>query len=299
MAPAQAQKHLTHNEAIVAIDERLQLRVDALQADPPAAPHDGQVFAIARPASGDWAEQDDQIARRQNDGWTFTETEAGWLATVGDTGEVIILRNDGWAVYGSRQAQLGIGTDADETNRLSVSSPSVLFNHAGDDCRVAINRDSTDDVATILFQTNFSGRAEIGLSSQGNLVFRSSPDGASWSEALSVNPSNGDITIPGDLSVGGEAVLTTDTEVMELHGFIAPNTDLDTLTTTGFHHQISNSGAAAGANYPVNRAGMLQVIASQNMVYQQYHVFSLAGVDANKLFVRGSYFGNFGPWREI
>src|SRR5688572_23835124 len=59
--------------------------------------------------------------------------------------------------------QLGVNTTADSTNRLSVNSAAVLFNHNGTTSQVKVNKNATANTASHLFQVGFSGRAEFGL----------------------------------------------------------------------------------------------------------------------------------------
>jgi len=59
--------------------------------------------------------------------------------------------------------------------------------------------------------------------------------------------------------------------------------DLDDVVTPGPYQQTSDAGAAAGAHYPVARAGFLQVTAGGNAVLQQY---TAAGDHAPRPFWR-------------
>jgi hypothetical protein len=60
---AQAQKHVTHNEALILLDALTQLSVEsrALSA-PPGSPAEGACYIPATGASGDWTGWDGQIA---------------------------------------------------------------------------------------------------------------------------------------------------------------------------------------------------------------------------------------------
>jgi len=60
---AQAQKHVTHNEALVLLDALVQLAVEsrALTA-PPGSPAEGACYIPAAGASGDWSGWDGEIA---------------------------------------------------------------------------------------------------------------------------------------------------------------------------------------------------------------------------------------------
>src|SRR5690606_13620334 len=70
IAPAQAQKHVTHNEAIRALDALLHIAVeDRDLAEPPAEPAEGARYIVAEGATGDWAEQTNALAAFQDGAW--------------------------------------------------------------------------------------------------------------------------------------------------------------------------------------------------------------------------------------
>lgn len=80
---AQAQKHVTVNEALSRADALAAGRVETrgLTVPPPAA--DGDVHIVGAGATGDWAGQDGALAIRLNGGWDFAAPWEGmsvWLA---------------------------------------------------------------------------------------------------------------------------------------------------------------------------------------------------------------------------
>lgn len=79
---AQAQKHVTHNEALVLLDALTQLTVEsrALTA-PPGAPAEGACYLPAAGAGGAWSGWDGQIAVYSG-GWLRIEPVAGLKAWV-------------------------------------------------------------------------------------------------------------------------------------------------------------------------------------------------------------------------
>ena len=83
--------------------------------------------------------------------------------------------------------KVGINASADTTNRLAMNSPASLFNHAGNGHQVKVNKNAAGDTASFLFQTNFSGRAEIGTTGDDHFHFKVSPNGSAWTEALVIN----------------------------------------------------------------------------------------------------------------
>lgn len=79
--PAQAQKHVTVNEALSILDAVTQLRV--LGSDivaPPAAVADGDAFVIPSGAEGEWQDKEGFVAVGSNGGWSFLTPRAGWRA---------------------------------------------------------------------------------------------------------------------------------------------------------------------------------------------------------------------------
>ncbi|MEM7243542.1 MAG: DUF2793 domain-containing protein [Pseudomonadota bacterium] len=82
---AQAQKHITVNEALSRLDALAQLRIQSLvQTSPPGSHTDGQCFAVPIGASGDWTGQDGKLAIFSNGGWEFVGPLDGWNAWVVD-----------------------------------------------------------------------------------------------------------------------------------------------------------------------------------------------------------------------
>lgn len=87
---AQAQKHVTVNEAFARLDALAQLRVQSRSADVPSSPLDGQSFIVPTGATGAWVGQDLRIALYLNGGWSFVDAFDGWSAWVVD--EAVCLR---------------------------------------------------------------------------------------------------------------------------------------------------------------------------------------------------------------
>ncbi|KAG1713724.1 hypothetical protein GQR58_002194 [Nymphon striatum] len=136
--PAQAQKHVTHNEAIRVLDALVQLSVlDRDQTAPPASPSSGDRHIIAAGASGDWTGQDGSIAVFEAAAWAFYVPQAGWQAVVRSEGVTLIWTGTDWvaptidATAFQNVDSVGVNTTADTTNRLAVASDATLLSHAG------------------------------------------------------------------------------------------------------------------------------------------------------------------------
>ncbi|WP_081531344.1 DUF2793 domain-containing protein [Rhodovulum sp. P5] len=87
---AQAQKHVTVNEALIRLDALVQLRLQSLSLSiPPLEASEGHAWAIAENATAAWEGKDGKLALWDNGGWVFVEPRVGWCAWVLDiNGEV-------------------------------------------------------------------------------------------------------------------------------------------------------------------------------------------------------------------
>jgi Protein of unknown function (DUF2793) len=208
LAPEQAQKHFTHNDALRALDAIVQLAVlDRDLTTPPGSPGDGDLYVVAASATDDWAGHDGEIAAWQDGAWAFHAPEIGWRAWVADESALLIWTGAAWsdltALISALQdlALLGIGTTADATNPLSAKLNNALWTakydaEGGDgSLRTKMNKETAADVLSILMQTGYSGRAEVGLIGDDDLLFKVSPDGTTWYEAIRLDKDSGSITL--------------------------------------------------------------------------------------------------------
>lgn len=110
--PSQAQKHVTHNEAIRALDALIQLSVlDRDRTIPPAHPSAGDRHIVAAGASHDWEGQTGHVAAFQDGAWMFYRPMEGWLAWVEAEAKLLIRRSSIW-----EELQIAGGTGGDENN---------------------------------------------------------------------------------------------------------------------------------------------------------------------------------------
>jgi hypothetical protein len=103
---------------------------------------------------------------------------------------------------------LGINATADTTNRLSVSSPVTLLNHDGSDYQLKMNKASETDTVSLLYQTGFSGCAELGLAGSDDLSIKVSADGSTWTEAMRTDLDTGLVSMPKGLDSEQFVILT-------------------------------------------------------------------------------------------
>ena len=210
---AQAQKHVTHNEALRLLDGIVQLSVkDRNLNTPPGSPVDGDRYLVAAGASGDWTGWSGDVAMFADGSWWRLPARTGWLCYVEDEDVLLVRRGASWELLVSEaitEEQLGDGsitlvgvnTGADATNRLAVKSDAVLLSHddvtpGSGDMRVAVNKKETVKDAAFVFQTNWSTRALFGLLGADDFGIKVSPDGSTFHEALVVDKGSGQVSLP-------------------------------------------------------------------------------------------------------
>ncbi|TCR91853.1 DUF2793 domain-containing protein [Rhizobium sp. BK376] len=198
--PSQAQKHVTHNEALQRLDAVVQLVISAELSAPPDAPVEGDCYLIAAASTGPWSGKSGSIAFRQDGAWILIEPREGWQAWFLSEAQLRVLTGGAWTEINPPSSdsmpKLGINATADETNRLAVASPASLFSHVGNGHQIKINKAAPADTASLLFQTAWSGRAEMGLAGNDDFAIKVSPDGSAWQTGLAISP-QGVVTTPG------------------------------------------------------------------------------------------------------
>lgn len=215
IAAAQAQKHITHNEALRMLDAIVHVGViDKDLATPPASPAESARYIVPAGATGVWSGQTGRIAAYQNGAWAFFAAKAGWLAWVADESRLYAFTGSAWAIAGpgsiNPAGMVGVNTTADSTNRLAVKSNAVLISHddvtpGSGDIRVVYNKAASARTASFMFQNNYSGRAEVGLTGDDKLSFKVSADGSTWTNSLILDGS-GTVGIGASPAVASNAL---------------------------------------------------------------------------------------------
>jgi hypothetical protein len=204
---AQAQKHVTHNEALRILDTLVQLAVlDSDLAAPPGLPVEGQRWIVAASPSGLWSGHASHIAAWQDGAWIFSVPAIGWLAYVIDEGRLLAWNGSAWADALSMLttlqniALLGVGTTADSGNPFSAKLNNALWvaktvAEGGDgNLRYKLSKESASKTLSFLLQDNFSGRAEFGLTGDDDFHFKVSANGSAWVDALRLDKTTGLMT---------------------------------------------------------------------------------------------------------
>lgn len=215
---SQAQKHVTHNEALRILDAVIQIGVrDAGRITPPLSPVEGDRHIVASGAAGAWTGQADAVAVYEDSAWRFLTPKLGWCAWSEADGALLVYDGAAWtdvASGGGGSAPdsvplLGINDTATDPNLLTVRSNAALFNAieisdgGTGDMRVQISKDGTANTASVVFSDAFSGRAEFGLVGSDAFKLKVSNDGSAFVEALVIDQSSGNASLPRGFALTG------------------------------------------------------------------------------------------------
>lgn len=265
---AQSQKHITHNEAIDALDVLVQLSVVSRQVlTPPANPADGVQVIVGNQPQNLFAPYARHVAAYRNGAWSFFAPRIGWRAFVENEHALFVFDGTDWTRLRmditelQNLTSLGVGTSADAQNPVSLRANSILVTAcpAGEggsgDVRLTLNRELASDVVSQVYQSNYSGRAETGLMGDDRYRIKVSSDGASWKEALVVDPASGRVAFPNGLHDLSVAPATTGFNLLEDGGRFAGNPEPVSVAVSSFADVswLTNMNGAVRVNYGLAR----------------------------------------------
>lgn len=258
----QAQKHVTHNEALLAADALVHLSATTRSLSvPPATPGEGARYLVGAAPSGAFLGHAGQIAAFDGGAWRFHAPEEGWRCWIADEGRLLVYTGGQWLPLGTgagSQAQLaglGIGTAPDATNRLAVKTDAALFSHddvtpGTGNLRLTLNKSAGARDAGLVFQTGFSSRALLGTFGSDAFTLRVSVDGAVFSPVLAADP-GGKVALRGAVEAGVA-------EPIQLNGPVRVAADTLTIaaaSSTGVGLHLSNLQAGAHGGYVLSATG--------------------------------------------
>lgn len=122
LAVAQAQKEVTHNEALTLLDALVHAAVEAGPlAGPPEDSAEGQCWIVGAGSTGAWAGQENAIAIRTGGGWRFVHPREGMRAA--RLADGALLRFDGglWVPPATMAAPSG-GSTIDSEARSAIAT---------------------------------------------------------------------------------------------------------------------------------------------------------------------------------
>lgn len=242
LSASQSQKHVTVNENARFLDALFSNPIIAVLDNdltaPPGSPADGAIYIVKATATGAWATHEDDIAYYDTNTWVFFTPEEGWIAYIVDEDVYAVWTGTAWADSNNafqNVDMLGVNTTATGTNKLAVKSNAVLFTallaaESGDgNMQTILNKEAAGDTSSILFQTNFSTRVEVGCIGDDDLTMKVSPNGSTFYSAIIIDKDDGRSRFLG-LGTTAAATLTIAAGV---------------VTVTQTAHKIDTEAAAA------------------------------------------------------
>ncbi len=170
LAAAQAQKHVTVNEALARLDGLVQLTVKNRDLTvPPASPAEGERYIVAAGATGAWAGWDGEVALFTGGAWLRLSPQEGWRVWVEDEGVLVVRAGGAWLTLDAALGLLvrgpalevargpsgsSIGLHVDEELLSGLSGASVTSTIAIPD-RAIVLAVSTRTVAAVVGATSY------------------------------------------------------------------------------------------------------------------------------------------------
>jgi hypothetical protein len=206
IAPSQAQKHVTHNEALRVLDGAVQIGALSATVTAPPAATEGQRWLVPAGATGSWAGQFGKVAMWQDGGWTFLSPRTGWSAWVDDEAGNRVYHGGSWQPYGVASLQdvesLGIGMTAPGGTPLAAKLNDALLTaryvaeSGTGDMVLRANKQAAGDDLGLALQVNYVTRALIGMFGSNALRLAVSADGSAFKDGLSVDNASGIVAQP-------------------------------------------------------------------------------------------------------
>lgn len=204
---AQAQKHVTHNEALRLLDGLVQLSVlDRDLTAPPGSPTDGDRYIVGSGATGAWTGWDLNVALWTDGTWLRLPPRTGWRAWVEDEGLLLVYDGAGWIGTTPTELQnlalLGIGTTADAANPFSAKLNAALWTArtvaegGTGDLFYTLNKEAAGRDLGLTLQTGYVTKALMGLFGSDRFRLAVSADGSAFFDGLIVDNATGVVDQP-------------------------------------------------------------------------------------------------------
>ena len=182
IAAAQAQKHVTHNEAMTLLDTLVQLSVlDKDLTAPPGSPAEGDCYIVAGGgggATGAWIGWEQRVARYIDGAWRSylpgQGSGAGWLAWVQDEDAMYRFDGTAWALAGIEGPAGPQGAPGADGADGQSFQPDAVVNAIGD--RAA--HDAAPAAFSVLVVSDSTN------ANQPTLYFKLSATSADWSAGV-------------------------------------------------------------------------------------------------------------------
>ena len=134
LAADQAQKHVTHNEAMLRIDQLVQQTViDATRTAPPVSPTEGDAHIVATGATGAWSGRDGHIAAWLTGTWVFLVPRAGWIVWNETTTTHVKWNGSAWvAAFAASAGSFGWHDYQDSATTVPLTTAGTWYDVGND-----------------------------------------------------------------------------------------------------------------------------------------------------------------------
>ena len=155
---SQAQKHVTHNEALRLLDGIVQLGVlNRTLTAPPGSPAEGDRHVVAGGATGLWAGWDGSVAFWTDGAWFRLVPRPGWLAHVAAENALLVWTGSAWTAPAALGAipdtDFGLVDDGDPTKKVVFELSGI----ATGTTRTLTLPDVTGEIAVLAGSQSFTG----------------------------------------------------------------------------------------------------------------------------------------------
>lgn len=286
---SQAQKHVTHNEALRILDDAIQIAVlDTTFTVPPSSPVDGERHIVASGATGAWAGQGDAVATWETNAWRFLAPKAGWCVWSVAADALLVFDGSAWipvTMAGGTPfspdnlPHLGINATVAGTNLLTVHSNDALLDAIGTadggtgDVRLQLSKSAAGNTSSVVFSDAFSGRAEFGLTGDDDFHLKVSADGTTWHDALKFDRTTGRVSFPAG---GAREILTANRTYY--------------VRTDGSDSNNGLSNTSGGAFLTIQKA--IDITASLDISIYNVTIQVAAGTYTGSVLVNGPFVGS-------
>lgn len=205
---------MTVNESLGVLDALLMASVEGIDIDtPPAAPEAGKIWIVGNAPNGTFEGRALALAVWHDGRWVFHTPREGWRVWNKAQAEMIVYESGAWRSLRpdvQELSALGIATSPDVDTPFAARLNTALWtaresaDGGSGDLRVSLNKEAAASVGSSIFQTGYSGRAELGLVGDTGLSVRMSDDGAVWNSALYFEPVKGRAGMGGQPEAGDQ-----------------------------------------------------------------------------------------------
>lgn len=140
LSAAQAQKEMTHNEALTLLDAAVQPVVVAVApAAVPAAPLAGECWIVGDGATGAWSGRDGALATWTGGGWRFLDPFEGMSAWSLADGVAVRYASGAWTTGALSVRTIAVGGQQVVTDRQPAIADPVSGANVDTEARAAIS----------------------------------------------------------------------------------------------------------------------------------------------------------------